>query len=146
MLTVQHILDKKQGMPVAWVEADESVLDAAKIMNERRIGALVVKEADRVVGVFTERDVMNRVVATERSPRQTRVRDVMTTPIVCCRCDSTLDECRTTMRQRRIRHLPVVEEGRLLGMISIGDILQDEWEEKDQTIHLLYEYMYGEKL
>lgn len=143
MLTVQHILDKKRGMPVASVAVDESVLDAARIMNERRIGALVVTDEELVVGVFTERDVMNRVVATERMPRQTLVRDVMTTPIAVCRTDTTLGECRSVMKSRRIRHLPVVEEGRLLGIISIGDILEDEWEEQDQTIHLMYEYMHG---
>ncbi len=142
MYTVQHILDKK-GSSVATIDADATVLDAARLMNERRIGALVVTRHDKVIGIFTERDILIRVVASLSSPSTTLVKDVMTTPVACCRRNTTEAECRAVMRKKRIRHLTVVEEDRLVGIISIGDIIEDESTEKDDTIHYLHEYLYG---
>ncbi len=142
MYTVEHILNKKSS-PVATVDAEATVLDAAKLMNERHIGALVVTRRDKVVGIFTERDVLNRVVAVQSSPASTFVKDVMTTPVACCRRDTKESECRAVMRRKRIRHLTVVEDDRLVGIISIGDIIEDENAEKDETIHYLHEYLYG---
>jgi CBS domain-containing protein len=112
-------------------------------MNEHRIGALVVTEGEHVVGIFTERDILNRVVAQERSPGETRVRDVMTSPVAVCSPDTTTAECRRVMRDRRIRHLPVVDNERLVGMVSIGEITADNEAEQSETIRYLYEYMYG---
>ncbi len=142
MYTVQHILDKK-GSSVATIDADATVLDAARLMNERHIGALVVTRHDKVIGIFSERDILKRVVAAESSPAQTVVKDVMTTPVACCHGNTTEAECRAVMRKKRIRHLTVVEEDRLVGIISIGDIIEDESAEKDDTIHYLHEYLYG---
>ncbi len=142
MHTVQHILDNK-GSSVATIDADATVLEAARIMNEQRIGALVVTQRDKVIGIFTERDILNRVVAEQSSPAETVVKDVMTAPIACCRRNTTEAECRAVMRSKRIRHLPVVEDDRLVGIISIGDIIEDESAEKDETIHYLHEYLYG---
>ena len=142
MYTVQHILGKK-GSSVATIGAGATVLDAAVLMNERRIGALVVTRHDKVIGIFTERDILNRVVAAQSSPAKTLVKDVMTTPVACCRRNTTEAECRAVMRKKRIRHLTVVEEDRLVGIISIGDIIEDESAEKDDTIHYLHEYLYG---
>ncbi len=141
MYTVQHILDKK-GSSVATIDADATVLDAAELMNERHIGALVVTRHDKVIGIFTERDILNRVVAAQSSPAKTIVKDVMTTPVACCRRITMEAECRAVMRKKRIRHLTVVEEARLVGIISIGDIIEDESAEKDDTIHYLHEYLY----
>ncbi len=143
MYTVQHILDKK-GSSVATINADATVLNAARLMNERHIGALVVTRHDKVVGIFTERDILNRVVAAQSSPAETLVKDVMTTPVACCRRNTTEAECRAVMRKKRIRHLTVVEEDRLVVIISIGDIIEDESAEKDDTIHYLHEYLYGD--
>ncbi len=142
MYRVQHILDKK-GSSVATIAADATVLNAAKLMNERRIGALVVTRHDKVIGIFTERDILNRVVAAQSSPAKTLVKDVMTTPVACCRRNTKVAECRAVMRKKRIRHLTVVEEDHLVGIISIGDIIEDDNAEKDETIHYLYEYLYG---
>ncbi len=142
MHSVQHILDKKSG-PVACIDAEDTVLDAARLMNERRIGALVVTRGEKVIGIFTERDILNRVVATQRSAGKTVVKEVMTAPVACCRRKTTESECRAVMRSKRIRHLPVVEDERLVGIISIGDIIEDESAEKDETIHYLHEYLYG---
>lgn len=144
MPNVQSILERK-GADVATVDRDATVLDAAKRMNERRIGAVVIKEHDKVVGIFTERDVLNRVVAAGRDPAKTRVHEVMTSPMACCRRDTKIADCKSIMSQKRIRHLPVVEEGVLFGMISAGDILAGEVADKQMEIEYLHEYLYGRR-
>ncbi len=143
MPSVDHILTKK-GREVVRIDQDATVLEAARLMNERHIGALVVTRSDKVVGIFTERDVLNRIVAKQRNPAETRVQEVMTAPVACCASSTTRAECRAVMKNRRIRHLPVVDDGRLMGMVSIGDILEDEGAEQEETIRYLYEYMHGE--
>jgi CBS domain-containing protein len=140
--TVGHVLEKK-GTDVATVAADATVLQAAHLMNDRRIGAVVVVENDQVVGIFSERDVLNRVVAVENAPSETLVRDVMTTPVACCRRDTRLGEARSVMRHKRIRHLPVVEEGELMGIISIGDLNEDQQQVQEDTIYWMKEYING---
>jgi len=142
MPKAQSILDRK-GTDVATIGRDKSVLDAAILMNRQRIGALVVTGGDHVVGIFTERDILNRVVATGKDPATTEVGTVMTAPMACCRRDTRLVECRTIMTMKRIRHLPVVEEGNLYGIISSGDILASEVAEQQTTIEYLHEYLYG---
>jgi len=142
MPTAKTILDRK-GSDVATIDHGLTVLDAAKRMNERRIGALVVTSGDRVVGIFTERDMLNRVVAAGKPPETTVVGDVMTAPMACARRDTKLTECRSVMTAKRIRHLPVVEDGKLYGMISSGDILASEVQEKQATIEYLHEYLHG---
>ncbi len=144
MPNAQTILERK-GSDVATVAQNATVLEAAKLMNERRIGALVVRDGDRVVGIFTERDILNRVVAAGLSPDTACVKDVMTSPMACCRRDTRLAECKGVMTQKRIRHLPVVEEGKLFGMISAGDILASECDDQQATIEYLQEYLYGHR-
>ena len=141
MPTAQSILDKKTG-DVAIIKEDATVMEAAKIMSDRRIGSLVVGRREKVVGIFTERDVLNRVVARHLDPWETIVKDVMTTPVACCQPTTKLAECRRVMTEKRIRHLPVVEENKLLGMISSGDILALEFGEQKETIEYLHEYLY----
>ena len=140
MATVQKILDKK-GVTVHSVEATNTVLEAARLMNERRVGALVVVRGDKVIGIFTERDILNRIVAQQRDPATTRVEEVMTTPVECVSPDASRAECRHIMREKRIRHLPVVENDRLVGIISIGDIVEDEGAAQQETIRHLYQHM-----
>jgi CBS domain-containing protein len=140
----QSILHKK-GTDVATVDGKTAVLDAAKTMNQRRIGAVVVTDGDRVVGIFTERDILNRIVAAGKDPKTTRIEEVMTSPMACCRRDTRLTECRTVMTQKRIRHLPVVEEGKLFGLISAGDIVAGEVADQQATIEYLHEYLYGRR-
>ncbi len=141
MPTVDSILQRK-GRHVYSIGHDATVLEAARRMNEHRIGALVVVRDGKVVGIFTERDVLNRVVAAQLDPATTRVEQVMSAPVACCTPATTRAECRHVMRQRRIRHLPVVEGDRLIGIVSIGDIVEDEGAEQQETIRYLYEYMY----
>lgn len=144
MPTAQMILDKK-GEAVATIESKATVFDAAKIMNEKRLGALVVTDGDRAVGIFTERDILNRIVAAGLDPRGTVVAGVMTSPMACCRRDTPLSECKSVMSRKRIRHLPVVEDGELHGMISTGDILARESADQQATIEYLHEYLYGHR-
>ena len=144
MPNAQSILEKK-GSDVATVDRKTTVLDAAKTMNQQRIGAVVVTDGDRVIGIFTERDIHNRVVAAGKDPKITPVGEVMTSPMACCRRDSHMAECKTVMSQKRIRHLPVVEEGKLYGMISAGDILASEVSDQQATIEYLHEYLYGHR-
>lgn len=142
MPKAKSILDQK-GADVATVKRDATVLDAAKLMNDRRIGAVVVTDGDKVVGIFTERDILTRVVASGRQPGDTPVSEVMTSPMAVCRRDTRLAECKATMTSKRIRHLPVVEDGKLYGIISSGDILASDSDSKQATIEYLHEYMYG---
>ncbi len=142
MATVQTILDGKGGEVVS-IAPDSSVLQAAQLMNECGIGGLVVSKNDRLVGVFTERDILRRVVARQRDPADVAVRDVMTTPVACCRPETTLEEVRSVMTNKRIRHLPVVDDDGLRGIVTIGDIMAHQVTEQEDTIQYLTEYVYG---
>ena len=142
MADAQSILARK-GTNVATIDRSATVLEAATLMNERRIGALVVVSGESAIGIFTERDILVRVVAAGRAPEETIVGDIVTSPMACCRRDTKLAECRAVMTAKRIRHLPVVEEGKLYGMISSGDILASEMAEQQTTIEYFHEYLYG---
>ena len=142
MATVQSILRRKGGQVVS-IGADETALAAATLMNEKAIGGLVVMDGDRIVGVFTERDVLRRVVAARKDPATTLVREVMTSPVACCRLDTSLEECQSVMTAKRIRHLPVVERERLCGIVTIGDLMAEEVGEHQATIEYLQSYIFG---
>jgi CBS domain-containing protein len=143
MPQVRDILEKK-GTQVWTVGPQATVMQAATLMNEYKIGALVVTDAGRIVGMFTERDVLRRVVGEHRDPLTTLVAHVMTTEVLCCTPRTLLEEARTVMKERRVRHLPVADDdGRLLGLISIGDLNAFHQASQEQTIFLLQEYMYG---
>lgn len=142
MATVKDILDKK-GSFVACMEKDATVLEAIRLMNTRRIGALVICDKERVVGIFTERDILARVVGAELDPAKTLVKDVMTSDLACAVPETTFEECREVMTAKRIRHLPVVQEHKLLGIVTSGDILYQERKKEQQTIKYLKEYIHG---
>lgn len=142
MSTVREILATK-GDTIVSVGPDATVLNAAIVMNEHRIGSVVVMDQGRIVGMFTERDVLQRVVSQQRHPATTRVAEVMSTEIVCCTPETTVVEARNAMKNRRIRRLPVVHDGQVLGLISIGDLNAVEAVDHERTIHLLQEYLYG---
>jgi CBS domain-containing protein len=143
MSTVRDILAVK-GSHVLSIGKEATVLDAALLMNEHKVGALVVSDAGRVIGMFTERDVLRRVVGERRDPVTTLVHQVMTTEVVCCTPETSLDEARGAMKTRRIRHLPVCDgDGCLGGLISIGDLNAHLASDQEHTIYLMQEYLYG---
>ena len=143
MSTISEILRIK-GSSVHSIGRDASIMEAALAMNQHKIGALVVTDEGRVVGIFTERDVLRRVVTEARDPAETQVGDVMTSEVACCQPSTKITEARSVMKNRRIRHLPVVNSARELeGMISIGDLNAFEADGQELTIHYLHEYLYG---
>lgn len=141
MATLRDILARK-GHDVISVRPTDSVLHAANLMNERGIGGLLVLEGEDPVGIFTERDVLRRVVAGGRDPAATRVGEVMSAPVTSCEPDLTLEDGAALMTQRRIRHLPVREGGRLSGVVTIGDLLAYQVSEQRATIAQMTSYLY----
>jgi CBS domain-containing protein len=125
-----NVLLAEKEPDIHTIVPDTAVVDAVREMNHANIGALVVLEADRVVGIFTERDVLVRVVAADRDPLTTVVRDVMTRDPICVTPTMSVREAMVLVTEKRFRHLPVVENGRLCGIISSGDLTR--WAVRDQ--------------
>jgi len=140
MPTAEKLISIKK-QPLATISTEATVLDAARLMNERRIGSVLVMEGAKLSGIFTERDLMTRVVARQGDPSTTRVAAVMTSPVAVAAGHTTLNELRGVMREKRIRHVPVVDENTVLGMISIGDLNRAEHDVQEQTIRYLEQYM-----
>lgn len=141
MATVRTLLDHK-GHAVVSVGATTTVLDAAHIMADNGLGAVLVMDGAQLLGIFTERDVLRRVVAVGADASAVRVSEVMTTALVTCLPDTSLDECGAIMTSKRIRHLPVVDEHGLHGLISSGDVLAQRAAEQEDTIKYLNNYMF----
>lgn len=143
MPTAEAMLRRK-GSTVVAVDPTATVLEAANVMNAHQIGSVVVCEGERLVGIFTERDILRRIVAKQREPSATRVGEVMTSTVACCSPRTRLEEIRALMRERRIRHVPVVDDkdDRVIGMISIGDLNQAEHEQQEETIRYMEAYIY----
>ncbi len=143
MATVRDILSEK-GTHVLSIGEDATVLEGALLMNEHKIGALAVLRDGRIVGMFTERDILQRVVAEQRDPSSTLVTDCMTRRITVASIDTTIDEARSLMKHKRIRHLPIVDdEMRMLGLISIGDLNAHLMVDQTKTVDAMREYIYG---
>jgi CBS domain-containing protein len=140
MYLVSELLRQK-GSTVHAIAPDASVLEAARLMNQHHIGSLLVAHEQRLAGIITERDLLTRVMAAERSPGSTRVGDVMTGQVLTCTPQTSLDEVRKVMREKRLRHIPVVQEGRLAGMVSIGDVIAAEEQTLVETISYLEAYI-----
>jgi len=121
------------------------VFDAIKLMADKNIGALLVMEADEVAGIITERDYARKVVLMSRSSKQTTVREIMTSAVMYVSPEQTSEECMVLMTENRLRHLPVIDGGRLLGIISIGDLVKDIIAEQRFTIEQLEHYISGER-
>ncbi|HUF36154.1 MAG TPA: CBS domain-containing protein [Gemmatimonadales bacterium] len=141
MATLRDILARK-GRDVIAVGPADTVLHAANLMNEKGIGGLLVLEAGEPVGIFTERDVLRRVVAQGREPAATAVAEVMSAPVTTCEPDLSLEDGAALMTARRIRHLPVQEGGRLAGVVTIGDLLAYQVNEQRTTIAQMTSYLY----
>ena len=144
MPTVNDILTAK-GSRVHQISDAASVLEATHLMNQEHIGAVIAQGADgSISGIFTERDVLTRVVADQRDPQSTTIADVMTADVICCNPGTDIESVRTIMKTRRIRHLPVVDDdGRLKGLVSIGDINAYLAHEDAVAVQHLHDYIYG---
>jgi CBS domain-containing protein len=143
MSTVRDILVTK-GSHVQSIGPGASVLNAALLMNEHKIGSLIVMDGGRVVGIFSERDILERIVVSRRDSADTTVAEVMTTEVICCRPHTSLDEARGVMKNRRIRHMPVLDDDdKLCGLISIGDLNAHAMHEHESTIYVMEQYIYG---
>jgi CBS domain-containing protein len=145
MKSVAHILKSKPDLTVYTIGPTASVFDALKLMAEKSIGALVVTEGEQVVGIITERDYARKVILMARSSKDTPVRDIMTSSVMYVRPDHTSEECMVLMTENRLRHLPVVDSGKLVGLISIGDLVKDIISEQKFIIEQLEHYITGER-
>jgi CBS domain-containing protein len=143
MPCVQDILVVK-GNQVHTIEPTATALEAIRKMNQQKIGALLIMREGQVAGIFTERDVLRRVVGQERQPGEMTVAEVMTTDVICVEPEADLDEVAKIMQEKKVRHLPVCDSDRQLqGMISIGDLNAYHASHQEATIHYLHEYIYG---
>lgn len=140
MTLVRQLLSTK-GSTVYAVAPDASVYDAIAIMAHRGIGALLVMEADEVLGVISERDYARKVILQDRASKSTPVREIMTTRVVSGQPDQTIEECMALMTEKRIRHLPIMEDGRLTGIISIGDLVKAIIADQQFVIEQLESYI-----
>jgi CBS domain-containing protein len=145
MTSVAQILKSKPTQTVYTIAASDSVYDAIKLMADKQIGALVVTDGDSIAGIITERDYARKVVLMDRSSKATPVRDIMSHAVRFVRPDQSSDECMALMTDRRMRHLPVIDQQRLVGMISIGDLVKNIIAEQQFTIQQLEHYITGER-
>ena len=140
MKLVKHLLDRK-GRHIISVNPDDSVLDAIRLMAEKGIGSLVVMQDQEMLGIMSERDYARKVIIKGKSSESTAVSEIMTVNVFTTSSSETVNDCMTLMTEKKIRHLPVVEDNAVIGMISIGDlveaIISDQQEEIEQLEHYI---------
>jgi len=142
MKLVKHLLDSK-GHDILSITPDASVLDAIKLMAEKGVGALIVMQGAELAGIVTERDYARKVILKERSSHETAVRDIMSASVITAGNDNNVEQCMNLMTDQRVRHLPVVEDGNVVGMISIGDLVKAVIADQKQEIEHLEHYISG---
>lgn len=142
-MTTAHDILKYKGYAVHAVRPDDTVLAALGIMAERDVGAVLVMEGTELVGILTERDYARKVALAGRSSKDSPVRDIMTPELVWVAPHRSIDECMALMTERRVRHLPVVENRRVIGVVSIGDLVKATIDEQEFTINQLKNYIAG---
>jgi CBS domain-containing protein len=143
MTVVAEILKSKPDAVVHRIAPTGTVYEGLRLMADKGIGALLVMEGDAIVGIVTERDYARKIALMGRTSVETLVRDVMTPSVLCVRSTQTSDQCMQLMTGKRLRHLPVVDDGKLLGMISIGDLVKDIISEQKFIIEQLEHYITG---
>ncbi len=143
MKNVSHLLNVK-GRDVWSLTPDATVYEAIDQMAQKGVGALIVMEGERLLGIVSERDYARKVILKGKSSRKIRVREIMSSPVVCARPELTVEETMAIMTEKKVRHLPVVVEERVVGVISIGDVVRGIIDEKEFTIHQLTNYIHGD--
>jgi CBS domain-containing protein len=144
MTTVKHVLDKK-GRDVHSIHPDASVFDALKRMAENDIGSLIVLEGDKLVGIITERHYSREIALKGRTSPATLVRDIMSTRVMFARPEQSVEECMAVMTARAVRHLPVLENKRVVGIVSIGDMVKSVIDDQKFIIEELEHFIHGER-
>ena len=145
MKTAAQILGSKPDQTIHTITPSASVYDAVKLMAEKNVGALLVSEGAKIAGIITERDYARKIILMGRASKDTPVRDIMTSEVMYVRPDQTSEECMALMTENRIRHLPVIDGGKLIGLISIGDLVKDIISEQRFIIDQLEHYIRGER-
>jgi CBS domain-containing protein len=140
--TVERLLQAK-GHNIWSIAPDASVYDAVRLMADKKVGALLVLEAGKLVGIISERDCARRPILEERAPKDTLVREIMTSDVITVRPDQTVEECMALVTAKRVRHLPVLADGQLRGIVSIGDLVKDIISEQEFMIQQLEDYIKG---
>lgn len=140
MRSVQQLLEEKSHKLLS-IAPSASVLDALKLMAEKDVGALVVLDGEKLVGIFSERDYARKVILFGKASKDTAVSDIMTSRVVCVRPEQTAEECMSVMTAKRVRHLPVLVEKKVIGVISIGDVVRAMLSDQQQTIEQLEQYI-----
>jgi IMP dehydrogenase len=146
MASVAQFLRSKASQTVWSTQASAAVYDAIAIMAHRQVGALIVVHEGRVAGIVTERDYARKIVLMHRSSRNTPVRDIMSTAVRYVSPEHTTEECMALMTEHRIRYLPVITAGQVIGMVSIGDLIKNLIAEQEDTIRQLEHYIHGNSL
>ncbi len=140
-MKVEQILSAK-GTDVFAVRADDKISDAVSVLNDRNIGAVVVKDGgDNVVGILSERDIVRRVGENGNAALEMRIKDCMTKDPITCGRETTVDELMSKMTERRIRHMPIMEDGKLIGLVSIGDVVKRKIDQAEQEAEALKDYI-----
>ncbi|HTX04894.1 MAG TPA: CBS domain-containing protein [Steroidobacteraceae bacterium] len=142
MITVRHLLDRKDRALFS-IAPEDPVLEAIRMMADRHVGALLVMRGTELAGILSERDYARKVVLLGRSSADTPVSQIMSSPVISVTLENSVQDCMRLMTERRIRHLPVIEGGRVVGMISIGDLVKAVIEEQQQTIEQLESYIHS---
>lgn len=140
MSTAAQILEGKEGKVLS-IDADATVYEAVERMVGANVGALLVEVDGRINGIFTERDYLRRVTLEGRTDKECTVREIMTSPLLVVSPDTTVEECMSLMTQRRIRHLPVAENGTVIGVISIGDVVKFNSKQQSYQLQYLNDYI-----
>lgn len=142
MRTVRQLLEDKSRRIIA-IAPDKPVIEAIRLMAEQHIGAVLVMEGTRLSGIVSERDYARKVILMGRSSKDTRVHEIMSSPVITVAPTDTVNQCMRLMTERRIRHLPVADEGSVVGVVSIGDLVRAVIEDQQQEIEQLQHYIAG---
>jgi len=140
--TIQEILQAKSHKLLS-ISPDASVFDALKVMAEKEVGALVVLDGERLAGIFSERDYARKVILHGKSSKDTAVREIMTPKVICVRPDQSVEDCMALMTDKRVRHLPVLADKKVIGVISIGDVVKAVISEQKFMIEQLEHYIHS---
>jgi CBS domain-containing protein len=142
MKSIRQLLQDKSG-GLCTIGPDATVFDALKVMAEKNIGALLVVKHDKLVGIVSERDYARKVILLGKSSRDTPVKEIMTERAVCVQPDNTVEECMALMTDKHVRHLPVIENEKLIGVLSIGDLVKETISEQQFVIKQLESYIHS---